>query len=219
MLPVDAAAWPRSPQPSVVVLGRLVPHKRVELAIDAIAALPGATLTVVGHGYWEPQLRAYAQRLGVAGAVTFTGFVDDVTKHRLLAAAWVHALPSVKEGWSLAVVESAAHGTPTVAFRSAGGPTESVLDGETGLLVDDLTGFAARAAPAAHRAGAAGVDGPGGPGARGQVQLAGDRGRGRGGAAHADRPAAPPGGGAGRLRPAALVGRGRRLTAATSGRT
>ena len=74
--------------------------------------------------------------------MTFTGFVDDVSKHRLLAAAWVHALPSVKEGWSLAVVESAAHGTPTVAFRSAGGPTESVLDGETGLLVDDVVGFA-----------------------------------------------------------------------------
>ena len=143
VLPVDAAAWPRSPQPSVVVLGRLVPHKRVELAMDAVAALPGATLTVVGHGYWEPQLRAYAARLGIADAVTFTGYVDDVTKHRLLAAAWVHALPSVKEGWSLAVVESAAHGTPTVAFRSAGGPTESVLDGETGLLVDDVPGFAA----------------------------------------------------------------------------
>jgi glycosyltransferase involved in cell wall biosynthesis len=103
VLPVDAAAWPRSPRPSVVVLGRLVPHKRVELAIDAIAALPGATLTVVGHGYWEPQLRTYAERLGVGDAVTFTGYVDDVTKHRLLAAAWVHALPSVKEGWSLAV--------------------------------------------------------------------------------------------------------------------
>jgi len=142
VLPVDTAAWPRSPQPSVVVLGRLVPHKRVELAIDAVAALPGATLTVVGHGYWEPQLRAYAERLGVGDAVTFAGYVDDVTKHRLLAAAWVHALPSVKEGWSLAVVESAAHGTPTVAFRSAGGPTESVLDGETVLLADDLTGFA-----------------------------------------------------------------------------
>ena len=142
VLPVDAAGWPRSPWPSVIVLGRLVPHKRVELAIDAVAALPGATLTVVGHGYWEPQLRTYAERLGVGDAVTFTGFVDDVTKHRLLAAAWVHALPSVKEGWSLAVVESAAHGTPTVAFRSAGGPTESVRDGETGLLVDDLTGFA-----------------------------------------------------------------------------
>lgn len=141
VLPVDTAAWPRSPQPSVVVLGRLVPHKRVELAMDAIAAMPGATLTVVGHGYWEPQLRAYAERIGVTDAVTFAGFVDDVTKHRLLASAWAHALPSVKEGWSLAVVESAAHGTPTVAFRSAGGPTESVLDGETGLLVEDAAEF------------------------------------------------------------------------------
>jgi hypothetical protein len=41
------------------------------------------------------------------------------------------------------VVEGAAHGTPTVAFRSAGGPTESVRDGETGLLVDDVAGFGA----------------------------------------------------------------------------
>lgn len=143
VLPVDSASWPRSPQPSIVVLGRLVPHKRVELAMDAIAAMPDSTLTVVGHGYWEPNLRAYTEQIGIAERVTFAGFVDDVTKHRLLAEAWVHALPSVKEGWSLAVVESAAHGTPTVAFRSAGGPTESVRDGETGLLVEDVPGFTA----------------------------------------------------------------------------
>jgi glycosyltransferase involved in cell wall biosynthesis len=140
VLPVDADAWPRSARPSMVALGRLVPHKRVELAISALASLraelPGTTLTVIGHGYHEDALRAHAAALGVADAVTFAGFVDDVTKHRLLAEAWVHVLPSVKEGWGLAVVESAAHGTPTVAFRSAGGPTESVVDGGTGLLVD-----------------------------------------------------------------------------------
>jgi glycosyltransferase involved in cell wall biosynthesis len=117
----------------------------VELAISALAALrpelPGATLTVIGHGYWADALRAHARELGVEDAVTFAGFVDDVAKHRLLAEAWVHVLPSVKEGWGLAVVESAAHGTPTVAFRSAGGPTESVVDGETGLLVDDEAAF------------------------------------------------------------------------------
>ena len=145
VLPLDADEWPRSPQPSMVVLGRLVPHKRVELAISALAELrpelPGATVTVIGHGYWEQTLREHAERLGVADAVHFAGFVDDVTKHRLLAEAWVHALPSVKEGWGLAVVESAAHGTPTVAFRSAGGPTESVADGDTGLLVEDEAGF------------------------------------------------------------------------------
>lgn len=145
VLPLDADAWPRSAAPSLVVLGRLVPHKRVEVALHVLAELrerwPALTLTVVGQGYWEAALRAEAERLGVAGAVRFTGHVDDVTKHRLLAEAWLHLMPSVKEGWGLVVVESAAHGTPTVAFRSAGGPRESVLHGSTGLLVEDEAGF------------------------------------------------------------------------------
>ena len=49
----------RSPAPRVVVLGRLVPQKRVEIALDAVAALrdrvPGLHLDVVGSGWWEPQ--------------------------------------------------------------------------------------------------------------------------------------------------------------------
>lgn len=145
VLPMDADAWPRDPAPRLVVLGRLVPHKRVEVALRALAELrgrwPSMTLTVVGQGYWEAALRAEAERLGVADAVCFTGHVDDVTKHRLLAEAWLHLMPSVKEGWGLVVVESAAHGTPTVAFASAGGPRESVVHGDTGLLVEDGAGF------------------------------------------------------------------------------
>jgi glycosyltransferase involved in cell wall biosynthesis len=147
VLPVDADAWPRSPAPGLVVLGRLVPHKRVELALSVLADLhrdrPDVTLTVIGQGYWEAELRQLAGRLGVADRVQFSGYVDDATKHRLLARAWVHVMPSVKEGWGLAVIESAAHGTPTVAFRSAGGTQESVVDGETGVLVDDEAGFLA----------------------------------------------------------------------------
>jgi glycosyltransferase involved in cell wall biosynthesis len=149
VLPVDADAWPRSTEPSLVVLGRLVPHKRVELALTTLADLsathPDVTLTIIGHGYWESSLRALAAQLGVQDRVHFAGFVDDVTKHRLLAQAWLHVMPSVKEGWGLAVIESAAHGTPTIAFRSAGGTQESVLDGSTGLLVDSETSFAAAA--------------------------------------------------------------------------
>lgn len=145
VLPPDADAWPRSAEPSLVVLGRIVPHKRVEMGLVALARLrerwPGLTLTVVGQGYWEPSLRAEAERLGVADAVTFAGHVDDATKHRLLAAAWLHLMPSIKEGWGLVVIESAMHGTPTVAFRSAGGPRESIVDGVTGLLVDDEDEF------------------------------------------------------------------------------
>ncbi|HMG29787.1 MAG TPA: glycosyltransferase family 4 protein [Jiangellaceae bacterium] len=142
----DVAEGPGRPEPpSMVILGRLVPHKRVEIAIDALASLrerfPTLTLDVVGSGYWHDELRAHAQRRGVTGAVRFRGFVTEATKHRLLADASVNLMPSLKEGWGLAVVEAAAHGTPSVAFRAAGGTAESVVHGRTGLLADDPAQF------------------------------------------------------------------------------
>jgi glycosyltransferase involved in cell wall biosynthesis len=138
----------KSPHPTICVLGRLVPHKRVELALAAAARirrnLPDLRLQVIGHGYWEDELRAVAERLGLGDTVEFLGFVDEATKQRALASAWVLAMPSLKEGWGLAVVEAAGQETPTVAFRSAGGVTDSVVDGRTGLLVDDAEEFADR---------------------------------------------------------------------------
>jgi glycosyltransferase involved in cell wall biosynthesis len=47
----------------------------------------------------------------------------------------------VKEGWGIVVLEAGQHGVPTVAFHGAGGLTESVLDGVTGILVDDAEAF------------------------------------------------------------------------------
>jgi glycosyltransferase involved in cell wall biosynthesis len=134
---VDA---PRSPTPRVVALGRLVPQKRLEVAVSAVAELrrevPGIGLDVVGTGWWEPNLREHVRTRGAEDVVTLHGYVSEAEKHRLLARAWVHALPSLKEGWGLVVVEAGVHGTPTVAFRDAGGPADSVRHGETGLLVD-----------------------------------------------------------------------------------
>jgi glycosyltransferase involved in cell wall biosynthesis len=136
---------PRTPYPSVCVLGRLVPHKRVELALEAAARirphLPGLRVLVVGQGYWEPRLREAVHRLGLQDAVELLGWVDEKAKRRVLASSWVLAMPSLKEGWGLAVLEAAAAGTPTVAFRAAGGLRESVLHGATGLLADDLEEF------------------------------------------------------------------------------
>lgn len=131
----------RSPVPEVVVLGRVVPHKRVEHAVRAVAALreevPGLRLTVVGQGWWSEEVAAEVERCGVADRVELVGHVSEARKHQLLARAWVLATPSVMEGWGLCVVEAASHGTPSVAYRSAGGLAESVLDGLTGLLADD----------------------------------------------------------------------------------
>jgi glycosyltransferase involved in cell wall biosynthesis len=64
------------------------------------------------------------------------GFVDDVTKHELLAQAWVMALPSIKEGWGLVVGEAGGHAVPTVAYSTAGGTTESIDHKDSGLLVE-----------------------------------------------------------------------------------
>lgn len=135
----------RSRTPLVVVLGRLVPHKRVELAMQAVAELraelPDLRLAVVGQGWWDERLHETAAELGVQDAVDFLGFVDEPTKHEVLSRAWVLAQPSLKEGWGLSVVEAASHGAPAVAFADAGGLADSVRDGETGLLVDTPAEF------------------------------------------------------------------------------
>lgn len=130
---------PRAAFPIVTVLGRLVPQKRIEMAMTAVAELarhiPDLQLRIVGSGYWEPTLRTLATELGIEERTVFTGYVSEQEKHQILAESWVHALPSLKEGWGLVIAEAGLHGTPTVAFADAGGTTESIRDGVTGVLV------------------------------------------------------------------------------------
>lgn len=147
---VDAApegtlTVPRSVTPRVVVLSRLVPHKQIEDALEAIARLraqiPDLHLDVLGGGWWSQRLVDHADRLGISTAVTFHGHVDDETKHSVLQRSWVQLLPSRKEGWGLAVVEAAQHGVPTIGYRCSGGLSDSIVDGVTGLLVDGYEGL------------------------------------------------------------------------------
>lgn len=139
--PPQTMAGPRSAAPRVVVLSRLVPHKQIEDALDAVAALrariPGLHLDVVGGGWWRERLVEHVHHLGIAGAVTFHGHVDDVTKHHVLQSSWVQLLPSRKEGWGLAVVEAGQHAVPTIGYRTSGGLSDSIIDGVTGVLVDN----------------------------------------------------------------------------------
>ena len=118
-----------------------MPHKQIEDALNAVAELrpriPGLHLDIVGGGWWRDRLVDHARLLGVSDAVTFHGHVDDVAKHEVLQRCWVHVLPSRKEGWGLAVTEAAQHGVPTIGYRYSGGLTDSIVDGVTGLLVDD----------------------------------------------------------------------------------
>ncbi|WP_437714209.1 glycosyltransferase [Sorangium sp. So ce448] len=117
-------------------VARLSPEKDHATLLDAFARLratrPDAHLTLIGDGPRRPALEAQAARLGLGGAVTFTGTRGDVAE--LLPAFDVFALASLTEGISLTLIEAAAAGLPIVATRVGGNP-EIVVDGETGLLV------------------------------------------------------------------------------------
>jgi len=145
--PVVRVEARKSANPSLCVVGRLVPHKQVEHAIDAVSVLagefPGLRLRVVGSGWWESELHAYAAAQVASGSVVFEGHVSERRKQEIYEESWLMVLPSLKEGWGLVVGEAAAHRTPTLAYASAGGTTESIVDGVSGVLVanqPDLVG-------------------------------------------------------------------------------
>lgn len=136
-------AVPASPSPHrISVLARLVPHKQIDHAFHVVRELqddvPDIALDVIGDGWWRDELVEAARSAGVEERVVFHGRVSAERRDELLASSAVMLLPSVKEGWGLAVMEAAAQGTPSIAYRSAGGVTESVVHHETGLLVDSL---------------------------------------------------------------------------------
>jgi glycosyltransferase involved in cell wall biosynthesis len=123
---------PRSPDPLFLALGRLTDYKRLDLLLrlwDRVRQVTGGTLVIAGDGPERARLEAMA-----GPDVVFTGRVSEQEKHRLLCAAWLLVHPALIEGWGIVVSEAAIRGTPAVAF-DVPGLRDSVLDGETGMLV------------------------------------------------------------------------------------
>ena len=120
-----------------VMIGRLVPLKRLDHAIQAFQRIaranPRARLALYGDGPDEERLRSLAAELGIRDAVEFHGHQPDAADSLAGAAALV--LTSTYEGQSLVIVEALVRGCPVVAYDVNYGPSDLVVDGESGILV------------------------------------------------------------------------------------
>jgi phosphatidyl-myo-inositol dimannoside synthase len=134
----------RGKGPMIATLGRLEPRKGIDATLRALPAIrrefPGIVYLVAGGGDDLDRLRAIAASLGVADATHFLGRIDEVRKAALLARADLFAMPVRREGRSvegfgLAYIEAAWRGKPALAGR-AGGASDAVIDGVTGLLCE-----------------------------------------------------------------------------------
>jgi glycosyltransferase involved in cell wall biosynthesis len=133
----------RSSKPLFVALGRLAPNKRLDLLLDLWARVgpkTGGTLMIVGDG---PERERIAERVRTEPGlrdVIVEGRVTDERKAALLGEAWLIVHTAEREGWGLVLIEAGLCGTPTLAYRVPG-VVDAVVDGETGVLVDDDDAF------------------------------------------------------------------------------
>jgi len=145
---VDAQFAPggaKSPVPLVVVVGRLVPVKRLELLIDAVAkartVVPELRVLLVGEGYERAKLEAKVRAVGGASWIDLPGRLSDDDLADAYRRAWVLASTSLREGWNMTITEAGACGTPAVVSDIAG-HRDALEHGVGGLLVDPGDEFA-----------------------------------------------------------------------------
>lgn len=129
---VDAFALQTDKENYYLTMARLVPYKRVDLIVEAFAAMPDKELIVIGSG---PEFDRLKEQAGPN--VTLLGYQPDeaVEYYMQHARAFVYA---AEEDFGIAPVEAQACGTPVIAY-GRGGVLETVVPGTTGLLYADQT--------------------------------------------------------------------------------
>jgi glycogen synthase len=122
-----------------LALGRLAEYKRIDLLLrlwERVRHVVGGRLVIAGDGPDRARIEALA-----GPDVVIVGRVSEQEKHRLLCSAWVLLHPALIEGWGIVIAEAAIRGTPAIGF-DVPGVRDSVVDGETGVLVRSEGQFA-----------------------------------------------------------------------------
>ena len=127
---VDRFSVARGEGEYFLVLSRLLPYKRIDLAIDA-AATAGVRLVIAGEGPAAAELQRRAR--GTPAEVI--GWVPDSRIAALVAGAKAVIVPG-EEDFGLVPLEAAACGRPAIALRR-GGAVETIVEGETGTFFDE----------------------------------------------------------------------------------
>jgi len=121
----------------LITVSRLARNKRVDHAVELVAELKRrghrVSLTVVGGGECEPEIREQIARDELHDAVQLRGRISESQKNHLLGEAHFLVHPSVREGWGLNVIEANAMGTPALVYPVSG-LVDSTVAGVTGLI-------------------------------------------------------------------------------------
>jgi len=133
------ARWNIPPTaPLLLYVGRIAKEKRIELILDAFAAVarefPEARLLLVGGGPHLEARRAHAKAMPAGAHIHFAGPMPRHQIDPIYAAADLFVFSSTTETQGLVVAEARAAGTPSVVV-SGGGASETVRHGEDGLIV------------------------------------------------------------------------------------
>lgn len=124
--------------PVLLMVGNMVAEKGHDRVIRALAAVPNASLLIVGSGCEHEALRRLAQQQGVDRRVHFLGHVSQEQLPPIYSAADVLVLASSREGWPNVLLEAMACATP-VAATAVGGTPEVVTAAAAGRLIASAT--------------------------------------------------------------------------------
>jgi glycosyltransferase involved in cell wall biosynthesis len=113
------SSYPDEATTDLVVVSRLICHKRIDMLLDAVALLHAegmpVTCRIIGDGPQRAELRRHAQVQGVEWAVDFRHDVREQKEvYALVKAAKAFVFPSAREGFGIAVLEALACGVPVV---------------------------------------------------------------------------------------------------------